>query len=70
VQYLYGFNATPSGLTTNDPTDSYDAIYEVEAKPFIGPPVLVPAVSPLGLVSGAAGLLAIGLAGLRRRRQG
>jgi hypothetical protein len=72
-QYLYSFNATASGVTTDDPTQSYDAIYEVEpVLPIVPivPPAPVPAVSALGLAGGAAGLLAVGLAGLRRRRSG
>ncbi len=29
-QYLYSFNAAPSGTVVDDPTESYDAIYEVK----------------------------------------
>lgn len=44
-----------------------EIVIDIAAPP---PPAPVPAVSALGLAGGAAGLLAIGLAGLRRRRHG
>lgn len=71
-QYLYSFNPSPSGTTTTDSTESYDAIYEVRPKlPMIGPPPTpVPAITPMG-ISLLSGLLALvgawRVRGFRRR---
>lgn len=63
-QYLYGFNATPSGLQTDDPTRSYDAIYDVKVNV---QPTPIPAVQPLGLALLSFGLMVA--AGWARRRR-
>jgi len=70
-QYFYSFDASPSGITADDATGSYDATYPITV-PAPAPLVCrrassIPAVPAAGLLITLAGLGFAGIHALRRR---